>query len=289
MSQIPAMALNPFIDAEHKLRNGWWIAIFFLVLAALLFPLLMLARNNNTDLPLVQQAGVVILASLICQWFRKKPLSELLGKLDRKWPMEWAIGCTAGGLLMLLPATALWALGYADWRMQAADFTLLLPVIITFVGVALAEEFVFRGFMFQRLMDGIGLWPAQLLMAAYFVLTHSATLETAGQQKYLACVNIFLASIMFGLAFIRTKSLALPIGLHFAANTMQGAILGFGVSGNEQASLLHPILSGPDWFTGGAFGLEASVPGLIFVIFAVIVLIRWRRPELLIKQNIAKY
>ncbi len=273
------MSLNPILNAERKLRNGWWIAVFFLVLAAMLFPLLMLAKNNHTDLPLIQQAAVVILASLICQWLRKKPLSEMIGKPDRKWPLELAIGCVGGGLLMLLPAAALWTLGYVEWQMQTADLTLLLPVILTFIAVALAEEFLFRGFMFQRLMDGIGHWPAQLGMAAYFVLTHSATLQSAGQLKYLACANIFLASILFGLAFIRTKSLALPIGLHFAANTMQGALLGFGVSGNEQASLLQPILSGPDWFTGGAFGLEASVPGLVFVIFAIIVLLRWKRPE----------
>lgn len=273
------MSLNPILNAERKLRNGWWVAIFFLVLAALLFPLLMLAKNNHTDLPLIQQAVVVILASLICQWLRKKPLSEMIGKPDRKWPLELAIGCAAGGLLMLLPAATLWALGYVEWQIQIADFSLLLPVILTFIAVALAEEFLFRGFMFQRLMDGIGLWPAQAGMAAYFVLTHSATLQSAGQLKYLACVNIFLASILFGLAFIRTKSLALPIGLHFAANTIQGAMLGFGVSGNEQASLLKPILSGPEWFTGGAFGLEASVPGLVFVIFAIIVLSRWKRPE----------
>lgn len=273
------MSLNPILNAERKLRNGWWIAIFFLVLAALLFPLLMLAKSNNTDLPLIQQAVVVILASLICQWLRKKPLSEMIGKPDRKWPLELAIGCAGGGLLMLLPAATLWALGYVEWQIQIADFSLLLPVILTFIAVALAEEFLFRGFMFQRLLDGIGLWPAQAGMAAYFVLTHSATLQSAGQQKYLACANIFLASILFGLAFIRTKSLALPIGLHFAANTIQGAMLGFGVSGNEQASLLKPILSGPEWFTGGAFGLEASVPGLVFVIFAIIVLSRWKRPE----------
>lgn len=62
---------------------------------------------------------------------------------------------------------------------------------------------------------------------------------------------------MFGLAFIRTKNLALPIGIHFAANFVQGTILGFGVSGGEsQASLLRAKLSEvSNLLHGGAFGL----------------------------------
>ncbi len=58
----------------------------------------------------------------------------------------------------------------------------------------------------------------------------------------------------------------MPIGIHFAANFVQGGVLGFGVSGNDEQGLLTPTLSGPDWLTGGAFGLEASVPGLLGVI-----------------------
>ena len=47
------------------------------------------------------------------------------------------------------------------------------------LAVAVAEELLFRGFPFQRLVDGIGAWPAQLLMAGYFVLTHSTGLAAA--------------------------------------------------------------------------------------------------------------
>jgi membrane protease YdiL (CAAX protease family) len=108
------------------------------------------------------------------------------------------------------------------------------------------------------------------------VLTHSTALEGAGDIRYLAGLNIFIASLMFGFAFIKTKSLAMPIGIHFAANFVQGGVLGFGVSGNEEQGFLTPTLNGPDWLTGGAFGLEASVPGLICVIAITLWLWRWR-------------
>jgi hypothetical protein len=89
----------------------------------------------------------------------------------------------------------------------------------------------------------------------------------------MASINIFLASIMFGLAFVRTKSLALPLGLHWMANWVQGGILGLAVSGSKQPGLLKPIFgTAPNWLTGGQFGLEASLPGLICVLMIVVML-----------------
>ncbi len=61
------------------------------------------------------------------------------------------------------------------------------------------------------------------------------------------------------------------------ANSMQGTILGFGVSGNKEQSLFKAVFEQcPAWLSGGAFGLEASVPGLISVIISTILLYRWK-------------
>ena len=74
-----------------------------------------------------------------------------------------------------------------------------------------------------------------------FLLTHINNPGMIGTTKVLASLNIFNASIMFGIAFIKTKSLAMPLGLHFMANFMQGTILGFGVSGNKEQSLFKAV------------------------------------------------
>ena len=142
---------------------------------------------------------------------------------------------------------------------------------------AVTEEVLFRGYLFQRFIDGLGMWPAQFVIAALFTLTHSDALREIGAQGLLAGTNIFLASLMFGLAFLRTRSLALPLGLHFAANVVQGPVLGFGVSGDDQSGWLTPVMAGdPSWMTGGAFGLEASIPGLACVILMILVLLAWQ-------------
>ncbi len=271
------MSINPFLNSERQLRNGWWILIFFLVLAAILFPALLTAQKKTMDVSIGLQAVIVVLASLVCQWLRRKPLAELLGKFGVRWLKELGLGGLIGSALMLFPALIMWVLGWVHWQWNPAGFSTLASVVLLFAGVAVAEELLFRGFIFQRLIAGLGEWPAQLILAGYFLLTHLNNPGMTGDVKILAGINIFLASILFGLAFIRTQSLAMPLGLHFMANLMQGGILGFGVSGTDQSGLLKPILAEiPQWLTGGMFGLEASLPGLIFVISAIMLLYKWK-------------
>ncbi len=73
-----------------------------------------------------------------------------------------------------------------------------------------------------------------------------------------------------------TRRLWLPIGIHFAWNFTQGGIFGSSVSGNQLGEgLLRSTLTGPDWLTGGAFGVEASI-AVIAVGVVVGALILWR-------------
>ncbi len=117
-------------------------------------------------------------------------------------------------------------------------------------------------------------------MADYFLLTHLNNPGMTGVVRVLASINIFIASLVFGLAFIRTKSLAMPLGIHFMANFIQGGLLGFGVSGTDQSGLLSPVFSkAPVWLTGGQFGLEASILGLVCVVVTLILLYKWKQSE----------
>ena len=106
-----------------------------------------------------------------------------------------------------LPALLLTLTGQLSWQWHGLGQTALLAALLLFVGVAVTEELTFRGFMFQRLIDGIGSWPAQLVMSAYFVLNHASALKQGDSWHYLAMLNIFIASLMFGLAYLRTRSL----------------------------------------------------------------------------------
>jgi hypothetical protein len=266
-----------FLDGSRRLRAGAWIALFFAVLACLLLPLLLLARARGAVVPLHEQAALALAASVICQGLRRAPLTEFLGPLDPGWPRQFLAGALGGALLMALPALGLGAAGAVSWRLDAAGGAGFWPALGLLAAAAATEELLFRGFLFQRLLDGWGPWPAQGLIAALFLLTHSEALHAQGPLGLLAGANIFLASILFGLAYLRTRSLAMPLGLHFAANAVQGPVLGFGVSGVVGASLLTPESGpAPAWLDGGTFGLEGSLPGLLCLIALLALLWRWR-------------
>lgn len=267
------MKINLFLNSERQLRNGWWILIFFLVLAALLVPTIISAQQNNMEVSIGAQAMIILIASLTAQWLRRKPLAELFGMLNWRWLKELSLGGLIGSALMLAPALILSVFGWVNWQWNPEGISVLSSSLLLFAGVAAAEELLFRGFVFQRLISGLGQWTAQLIIAAFFLLTHLNNPGMTGSVKFMASINIFLASILFGLAYIRTRSLAMPLGLHFMANFVQGGILGFGVSGTEQSGLLIPVFGeAPVWLTGGQFGLEASLPGLICIVITLLLL-----------------
>lgn len=269
--------INPFLDSERQLRNGWWILVFFLVLAAILVPTLLVAQQNAMDISIGLQAVMIALVTFVCQLLRRKPLAEVLGKIDARWFKELCLGSLVGSALMLVPALILYIFGWVDWQINPLGMATILRTALLFAGVAAAEEMLFRGFVFQRLIAGLGQWPAQLLLAGLFLLTHLANPGMTGTIKILAYINIFLASVLFGVAYIRTESLAMPLGLHFMANLMQGGVLGFGVSGTDPLGLMRPVFARvPDWITGGQIGLEASIPGLLVVVITLILLYKWK-------------
>lgn len=274
------MSKNIFLNKENKLRDILWVPIFFGILFLLLFPLILASQKYSFEVSIPIQAFILLLVTLICQSFRKSSFFEVIGIFNFNWLKQFLIGLGIGSLLMILPAMILFIFGFINFSINNISLVDLLNSVLLFLSVAIAEELLFRGFIFQRLTPSIGQWPTQLVIAILFLLTHQGTLNAAGESKILGSLNIFIASLMFGIAFIRTKSLALPIGIHFMANFMQGTILGFGVSGGSHQSILKVQYSkGSEWIHGGSFGLEASIFGLVSIVLLTMVLYYWKRPN----------
>lgn len=268
---MPSWFAAAFINRDRRLRNGWWVAAFLALLAALLAPAILVSAQLGREVTIFDQVIIVALATVAIQALRRRSVFEVAGRPDLHWIAHLCLGALLGGLLMAVPALALTLGGWVRWEVASANPTALWSAVLLMAGVAVAEDLLFRGVLFQRLIAGIGLWPAQIVIGLFFVLTHMGNPGMEGATRIWAGVNIFAASILFGLAYVRTRSLALPIGLHFMANVAQGIVLGFGVSGTAEPSVLSPIgAADMDWLTGGAFGLEASFPGLIAVLALVL-------------------
>lgn len=265
--------MNIFLGKENKLKHIWWVVIFFMILAALLFPLILAASRFSFEITMAYQVIIIAIVSIICQFLRGKPISELTGSFSFTWIKQLFKGLIYGAALMVFPVLLLSIFGYIHWEINSFSFATIWSSFSILLLAAIAEELLFRGFLFQRLIDAFGNWPAQLIVASLFLLTHINNPNMTGILKTLACINIFIASILFGIAYIKTASLAMPLGLHFMANFMQGPILGFGVSGEKNPSIGKLVFdNAPVWLSGGDFGIEASILGLCFVIIMTVYL-----------------
>jgi hypothetical protein len=119
------MMINPFLNSARQLRNGWWILIFFLVLATILVPILLLAQNNVMDVTISLQAVILIVVSWLCQALYRKPLAELTGKVNSRWYKDFCIGGLVGSALMLIPAVILGICGWVDWQWNPVGLSFL--------------------------------------------------------------------------------------------------------------------------------------------------------------------
>ncbi len=142
------------------------------------------------------------------------------------------------------------------------------------VANASGEEFLFRGYLFQRLVEIMGPVVATLLVSILFAAAHSAN----PSMTPLALVNIFVGGIFFALCYLRSGSLWLPIGAHIAWNWTLAKVVGLPVSGTEfgDGLLSTPVLE-PVWATGGMFGPEGGVIVTLVLVLGICLLVRMRR------------
>ena len=122
------------------------------------------------------------------------------------------------------------------------------------------EELLFRGILFHFLERFGGSWFALALTSALFGLAHIFNDNATALSSFAIAIE---AGVLLGGAYMLTRSLWMPIGLHAAWNFTQGEIYDVPVSGFDQQGLVTAQLSGPELLSGGAFGLEASVIAML--------------------------
>ncbi|MEZ5462110.1 lysostaphin resistance A-like protein [Dokdonella sp.] len=270
-----------FLDDEQRLRNGWWILLFvglFLASRALYTPLSRGLRELGVAGEVLEPLRfiMVLLVTWACTRLRREPLSSVGFRIGRRWFAQAATGLLIGILAMLVIVGLIGIVGGVQLEPDPArSANTLFYGLYLFLFVALFEETLFRGFLFQRLVDGAGIWFAQLSLAALFAIGHWGNPGMQGVTEVVAMLDLALGAILLGLAYLRTRSLALPVGLHLGWNWAQGHLLGFGVSGFDYTGWYRPVFQDkPQWLTGGEFGPESSVFAL--AVDAILILILWR-------------
>lgn len=140
--------------------------------------------------------------------------------------------------------------------------------------VAASEELLFRGVVFHLAEERLGTWGALALSAVVFAAVH---LVNPDATVWGALALSIEAGAMLAAAYVATRSLWLPIGIHLAWNWAEGALFGTTVSGSTSTAptgLLTSVMHGSPALTGGAFGPEASVPAILICLIPTVYFLR---------------
>jgi hypothetical protein len=141
------------------------------------------------------------------------------------------------------------------------DWSVLIVPIAELILVGVFEEVLFRGVFFRIIEQSLGSWIALVLSALIFVAAH---LPGEG-MSLLGGLAIFSAGIFFGAAYMVTRRLWFPIGIHIAWNYCLSTVFSVTVSGHVSQGLLQGSLLGPEWLAGGIFGVEGSAVTIVVI------------------------
>jgi len=231
-----------FSQGDRRLRAAWRLAIQSLLLLVLTILLLVLFFWVGTSLgiragiPLLLEIqasttlGVTLSIYLARRWLDRRSFVSLGLEADRRGLNDFLFGVALLGALAAGEALVGWSLGWFSfetpaWRVQSPSsvFTAILASLLALATVAWTEELLFRGYYLQNISQGWSLTSAVILTALLFPLVHP-------NLTVLDYLHLVLAGLLLAYAYVRTRRLWLPIGLHLGWNFVGVSV--FGVAGS---------------------------------------------------------
>jgi membrane protease YdiL (CAAX protease family) len=279
--------LDIFLNKQDRLRGGWRFALFcacyfsavvaFVVSlrAALTFAGPRAAAGVNR-LPgavlyplqfFVEFAPAFLVGWVLGRFLDGVPARSLGWSRHRGWSRDLALGTLFGAAALALAALVATAAGgfrfsFAPEGFGVAFLKTFFGAVFVYILLAAAEEMMFRGYPLQTLMRSLPIAFALVPSSAIFALVHTDNPNVLrGWRLALMASNTALAGVWLCVAFYRTRSLWLPLGLHWSWNWAMGSLLGLPVSGITsltRAPLVRAADAGPAWLTGGPYGIEGG-------------------------------
>lgn len=278
--------------STNRVRCGWRVLVYLLLAAAftillsnLLYATFFSSSSKSTSFitPMViieeitTSIAFIVLGIWALRVLEHLPAQTLGLSVRGPWSQALGVGFSFGLGFTTLLLLGLWVTGCArfTWNHPTQQMIGQLGLLLLFLSIeAMAEEVVFRGYLFQTLLRGIGPLAALFLTSAFFALSH----VQHPNITVLAVVNLFLAGVMFGMLYLRLGTLWLVIGVHAGWNF--GKLLVKLPLSGYTFPLTTPItgmLTAKQWITGGAFGLEGGLGVSVLLLCAIAVIAYSRR------------
>jgi membrane protease YdiL (CAAX protease family) len=204
----------------------------------------------------------LLLAALVCLWpfarlFRLR-WSDFAAGRNPRWASDLGFGFALAAGSLLLMGLGLEAAGVYSFKDGIDWGKALGRAATTAAGVALLEEFFFRGALFALLLRSMRPGAALVFLSAFFAVVHflkppdgagggavgwssgfalvGEIFRSFGDAGFLLAefATLFGVGLVLGLARLRTGSLWLPIGLH--AGWVFGVFAFRGLAGGTRAT-----------------------------------------------------
>lgn len=207
---------------------------------------------------------------------QRRPLSAMGLVVRPGWKREFGLGAALGwGMLLasILPMFLVGGLVVTLWTVPRQFLLLGLDLVVLAVA-SLAEEVVFRGYPFQRLVEAIGPTAATIVISVLFALAHGFNPDV----NRVGLIAAVFAGWLLCAGYLRTRALWFSWGWHFAWNASMGLLFGLPISGITRfAPVIQSNTIGPVWITGGDYGPEGSLIAVIVLLAGLFLVFRITR------------
>ena len=250
------------------------VALFILIgyMGMALFPWLMLpVAGLVVTAAMATFASAAVANAIVVRIYERGRLSDLGLAWTNTSLREFLLGAgfAAGAAIAIVIVPV--ATGFAKFEsapsVEHRWASIFFIAIVLLFGAA-GEEMLFRGYAFQLLIRSLGSWATILPAAVLFGLAHMGN----DNANLLGILNTILWGMLLGFAYVRTRALWLPIGLHYGWN-LALPLLGANLSGftiGVTGYALHWSVGG--LWSGGGYGPEGSLSvTLIVIVLGVVV------------------
>jgi uncharacterized protein len=226
---------------------------------------------------IIAPSSVILAYIYFYRKYEKREIEEFSRKgILKNTILGILIGTTLQGLTILV------IYFWGNFRIISVNpfFSIITPFAVAF-SVAIFEETLLRGIIFRIVEEKLGSNISLIISAIIFGAVHLLNPDSS----VISSICIGIVGFMFGAAYIYSRSLWLPIAIHFSWNFVQSGIFGAITSGNEQtSSLFRTKILGAEIITGGAFGPEGTIQAILFwLLVSVIFMILITKQNKLIK------
>lgn len=274
---------NPLISnvKKGKFLTPWFLSPFILYyITQYMSPI----RKASTDFFLDKQSWIpdwwnildllsflytIIAFFLWVRFIEKRPI-RTMGFSKGNGLSEFTKGVLVGAIMITTVLVVFFITGDAKFDRIQFSLPFLVSWMLVLIGYILqtaAEEIYIRGWLVPIISYHKNAYLAILIASTMFSYFH---LDNNG-ASWLSTLHLFIFGLFTAIYAMKRGNIWGPCGFHFAWNFIMGNVYGFHVSGyDSESSLMYFTTSNRTFITGGQFGPEGGIPGLVVFILALL-------------------